>query len=574
MNKSRSLPYCSLENAPSFVNNNKRVCSFTAYFTEVTPENMLEQARSRKVEISLHLEDNTIEINEPRINNSGLLQGKMLRRLQIEKPAIGRVRTTATGSRPSSTLANGNTNSTKNIYTIDDFYSGAVIEIYNRVYTIIDCDVATRKFYESSNRQFGQAMQLPGTLYDPSRIVRVTRKSNKKTLLKNKMAAFYEYDRKVLRFYGVWDSREIFFGDNQYVRLHYSLADDSIEVMPVHTRNSGRDKLAKLLKKTTILKKDESYDNSLSRASTGLGGDVLESTTSMVSTADITAALQPSRPYHWTDLSIGMNIGVAALDIKLIDADEFTREFFISKNMPLSEPIKMPKPKYPTLDTTIPPHNGFGSEADSLQTCKSSLQPSAPSKDGAKAQLYQGMILRFAATFDQPKSEDITRTFIIQVHLEDDTIQIREPPVRNSGHKGGIFLARSNLERHDDSDQIKPQDIYLGATIPILSHKFVILDADEFTLRFMEENNKLWIYSNLRDVVQKLKRNEEIVNRLILTTSGLATKLCKLHEVEGLLKKGGFDINQQEIMTIFRVLDPRRTGSIKLTTLLKYLMSN
>ena len=42
-------------------------------------------------------------------------------------------------------------------------------------------------------------------------------------------------------------------------------------------------------------------------------------------------AVVPSRPYHWTDLRIGMTIGVAALSITIIDADSFTRKFYQGK---------------------------------------------------------------------------------------------------------------------------------------------------------------------------------------------------------------------------------------------------
>ena len=37
------------------------------------------------------------------------------------------------------------------------------------------------------------------------------------------------------------------------------------------------------------------------------------------------------------------------------------------------------------------------------------------------------------------QSEDATRKFVISVFLEDDSISISEPPVRNSGHKGLNF---------------------------------------------------------------------------------------------------------------------------------------
>ena len=84
-----------------------------------------------------------------------------------------------------------------------------------------------------------------------------------------------------------------------------------------------------------------------------------------------------------------------------------------------------------------------------MTSCKGSLIPLPPHKDGAKLKTYQGMILRYLATLDSNKPADQSRTFIIQVHLEDDTIQVLEPPQRNSGHKGGVFLNRGKIIPHD-----------------------------------------------------------------------------------------------------------------------------
>jgi hypothetical protein len=53
--------------------------------------------------------------------------------------------------------------------------------------------------------------------------------------------------------------------------------------------------------------------------------------------------------------------------------------------------------------TTIPPYNGFGSEEDSLQTCKQTLVLSAPTKDGAKLKQLAGMILRYEAILANPE---------------------------------------------------------------------------------------------------------------------------------------------------------------------------
>jgi hypothetical protein len=83
--------------------------------------------------------------------------------------------------------------------------------------------------------------------------------------------------------------------------------------------------------------------------------------------------------------------------------------------------------------------------------------------------------------YDKP--EDVNRTFIIQVYLEDDSIQIMEPPLRNSGFKGGVFLTRCAIPSATSNGNITPTDIYIGNTITMLSHKFVIHNADEFTLK-------------------------------------------------------------------------------------------
>jgi hypothetical protein len=78
------------------------------------------------------------------------------------------------------------------------------------------------------------------------------------------------------------------------------------------------------------------------------------------------------------------------MKILLLDADEFTRQFYSDRNCPLAPPLELPKPEIKKFEIVIPPHNGFGSEIDSLTSCKGSLISSAPHKDGAKLKAFQG----------------------------------------------------------------------------------------------------------------------------------------------------------------------------------------
>lgn len=385
LTKSRSLPFCSLDSAPPFVVNAKeRVCRFLAYFTEKVPENLIERTRSRKVEISFYVEDQTISIIEPKDGNSGLVQGIVLKRHQVENK-----------KRPGE------------IYCLNDFRSGETLEFYNRIYVLIDCDQATRNYLENVNLSFGESLPLPPTYLDP-KIGRVPRSrastaegsSPTSSATNQKIAGFHLYGRKILRFFGVWDSRYDLFGDELNVRLHYTLADDSIEVLPINNRNSGRDRVQKLLRKTKIIIPD-SDDFSLISPPTSAGSTLGRPPSAMDTSRTPRMMPQiPPKTYHWTDLNIGATITVAAMKILLLDADEFTREFYFSKKTPLGQAIVLPSFEYPKLNASTPPYNGFGSEIDSLTSCKGSLIPSAPHKDGAKLKAFQGMVLRYLATLD------------------------------------------------------------------------------------------------------------------------------------------------------------------------------
>ena len=568
LSRSRSLPYCNLDHAPSFVTNESRVLRYFAHFEEEAPENLLETRRARKVEICLYLADNTMEIVEPSVRNSGLSQGKVLKRHQVPKPLPD-------GNFPTAgpLSAKGQANP---IYTYMDFESGAQLNIYNRIYNIEDADQSTRRFLDEVGRPFGEPRPTSSYYWDPVNRPgnRISKKITHKSL---KNLGFYEYERKVLRFFGVWDGRENLFGDEQKVRIHYSLADNKIEVLPVSTRNSGRDKLSRLLKKTVILKKpggddDSQFPASYSRATTAAGNSHASSTQDV--------SFEVARPYHWKDLAIGVRLAVASLFVLITDADEFTREFYKSKNMPLETSITMPTPTYPVLETYIPPYNPlFGSEEDSLQTCKGSLAGSGPLlKDGAKAKLYAGLVLKFLCSFDAPKPADETRKFIIQFRLEDDSIQIMEPPQRNSGHKGGSFLARGKVQMEvpgPDGVTRRPmvaEDIVVGDIVKIRSHKFVVHDADEVTYKFMEENPKQFEYSNMALISAKLKKHVELLTKVILSLPGLKNMIVKYDDLDAVFKRAGCHLMKQEVVTLLRVLDPRRAGNVRMTQVLKYLM--
>ena len=79
---------------------------------------------------------------------------------------------------------------------------------------------------------------------------------------------------------------------------------------------------------------------------------------------------------------------------------------------------------------------------------------------------------------------------------------IREPPRRNSGVVGGNFLAKMKL-KHPDGKLVTAADLVIGATLTLASHTFIILDADEATLKYMEHRPAQFPHSD-QDTVVKL----------------------------------------------------------------------
>ena len=329
------------------------------------------------------------------------------------------------------------------------------------------------------------------------------------------------------------------------VQLLYYLSSDQFEVMATKTRNSGRDSMSKLLKKTKIPKAGEA--------------DAISSMDNTILQDGV-----PVETYRWDDLYIGLQIQAASVIIQLLDADPSTREFYRVRGITLGPPILLPK-----VESTILPGDDLSQSLSEERSV--GLAPIEVKKDGQKLKMYAGVILRYLARIDDPKPEDVERRFIVQAHLEDDTIQIREPAVRNSGFWGGIFLQRGMVLNTGKPGYVLPTDIFLGKTLIIMGFKFRIYEADEFTLKYMENHNYKWSTCNLGMIKDKLMYKDAVISRMLLTIRDLTTREVSQSELCDLLMdpKLALGLELQEVVTLFRSIDheTQRGGKILLSSL-------
>lgn len=83
---------------------------------------------------------------------------------------------------------------------------------------------------------------------------------------------------------------------------------------------------------------------------------------------------------------------------------------------------------------------------------------------------------------------DLQRKFVVTFYVDDNTIKILEPPQRNSGFVGGMFLSRQKMKA--PNGKFFTQDMFdVGQTITVASHNFLLNGADSGTQKFLEQRN-------------------------------------------------------------------------------------
>ncbi|XP_038616368.1 EF-hand domain-containing family member C2 isoform X1 [Tachyglossus aculeatus] len=485
--------------APSWVAFDKQVLSFDAYFEDEVADKNQEPYRIRHCKIFFYLEDDTIQVVEPQVKNSGIPQGTIVRRHRIPLPPPDEDR----------------------FYTVDFFNVDTEVIFYAQKYKIVDCDQFTKHFLRKLGVRVNPPVFRPEDPYTKER-KKMTDGMNPLRPYEHldTLGQFLEHDGHVLRFFCLWDDTESEFGDPRELILHYFLADDTIEIKEVVQANSGRDAVPLFLNRrklpkfapTGMYQPGQITDRTLLNVFGGLVGNKGRYILDNRKTGQVLQEF-----YKDNDLTLGATINVWGRKILLCDCDDFTKEYYRTKyGIETFTPVPYKTTPSSKPERTFPPYNGFGSEEDSLCSCVGILLK-PPQKDFKKFMEKDSFgcesnILRFIAKFITDDPVDKERKFIVSFFLSDDSISVFEPPQRNSGVIGGKFLERGRIKKpgqelykSEPSEFYKAQDLFVGARVCFHGHNFLLVKTDEYTFNYMEKHAEEFPVANINVILNKLK---------------------------------------------------------------------
>eukprot|EP01012_Entosiphon_sulcatum_P018877 TRINITY_DN23684_c0_g1_i1.p1 TRINITY_DN23684_c0_g1~~TRINITY_DN23684_c0_g1_i1.p1 ORF type:complete len:782 (-),score=214.29 TRINITY_DN23684_c0_g1_i1:84-2429(-) len=550
------------------------VLQFTAYYKEHVVENAIEAVRINRVVIYYHTEDRTVLVRSIPQHNSGINPGVLVRRHRIPKQA-----------------GDG-------FVELTDLYIGAELAFYGKTFRIVGCDEATRRYLEEKGVPVGPEEGFPeaddafAQYNTRKRMIDMkprkelgptdmelkrhheygnTGRVSKPTPVSVMQAQqFYANDGKFLSFLAIWDDRDKPHGDVHRVRINYYLADNTVEVVEPTAVSMDRERASKMMLRQRVPAPPRTMADRQRSLLDHMNKEAIQHSTFGVHLA--TGYLAPE------DLGVGRVVPIHNREYFLYDCSPWTRDWYATeKGVTMLPPQDVDK-KYDLLPKKMPraappPHDGIGTEEDSLGNWQNLILRPTQTRNFTQWVQNSGMQLKFILRMVRSPTatiEEDGRHFLLTYHLEDDTLQIDEIGIKNSGIVGGRFLRRQKVKKQLPDGTyafFKADDFQLGETVEILSRKFEIMHTDSRSEKILAGEEPTTSIDEIKQLIVQLR--EVIALRFPRTTeafrriAGESTGAIDLDGLCGFFRSMNILVRREDAMTILNKFDLNKNGMLE-----------
>lgn len=507
---------------PAWIAHDRQVLRFFGYFVErgdsqqpgaLGPSQGPEPSQEavRRVVVCFHLSDRSLAISEPRVANSGRVQGAFLKRSVLTKPS------------------NSGLQARPELFSPSDFRVGGELRVCGRVIHLVDCDEATRAFYreDAGLQPVASPRKYPDDPLDVAaeEVAAIRDRLRARGKKQSESAAerarkFHELSGKVLRFSAVWRDPHPLYPRTLRLALLYYLSDDTLELLELEPRPTALGTDANAPTRSRVL---------LSRRRIALERPGHEQSHDRSRRPEDA----PQRFVTARDLRCGEWLRVFARDVFLEDCDPFTRAYYLeamgvtqerfsasdAPSLPSSDPQPTAATKWALFRSK--PGLETGDRAYHLRHDGGTSTNQRDALDGRQ--------LRFRARFhglrrDDPNAE---RQFVLTYFLEDDTLAVFEPkrsnPTGGGTSGGGRFLDRGRFrkssraelgdtmsrEQQKQRSAYRADDFFVGAVICFEfspNQRLELLEADVQTLAWCETHPEQFPLSDSNEALDQLAK--------------------------------------------------------------------
>ena len=171
------------------------------------------------------------------------------------------------------------------------------------------------------------------------------------------------------------------------------------------------------------------------------------------------------------------------------------------------KPIKSKQDPPRKVVHDIPPHNGFGSEEDSLLTVFY-LNPQMAVKKVIDNFKRDKHILRFNSKLVSQNEIESERKFVFSFFVADNTMQIFEEASKNSGRHSSKFMERRRVLNPISKSYYTEKELFVGATIYINKYIFKLYECDEKTKSYMIDNSEIFRDSDIYKIIKRIQKEK------------------------------------------------------------------
>jgi hypothetical protein len=176
----------------------------------------------------------------------------------------------------------------------------------------------------------------------------------------------------------------------------------------------------------------------------------------------------------------------------------------------------------------------------------------------------QVQVLNFSAKLHTRNLDDLRRKFVVSFFLFDQTIQIYEEKVVNSGFRHGKFLGKTRIVNPETHLFFAPGDFHVGKRINVGGRVFELTEASQLAYGIMESSPDDFPESDLAAQLSKLRSATEVAgtnlrDALEEATSAAPERKLTVNTAQAVIQRCAPTLSKHAAATIARGYERRGT---------------